>query len=108
MNDLNALTEKVELMKKEIALRIRTLPTNPSIKECGTGFTINISQLSDDLKLDPRYYDFRCQYEAIAKIVEKTPVEKLHGKLSGIIQTRRIDNHTRMHPDVARHLWKML
>lgn len=105
----NKIAEKVKKLKAEIATEIRNLPDNPKIHRIGKNtYTINVSDLSEDVKLSPRHYDFKRQYEEIIRLVERTNIKDVESRLDEIIRTGRWETMV-FHPDVIKNLkriWK--
>jgi hypothetical protein len=106
-----ALSEAILKLKEEVADNLKTLPENPDIKvinkQC---YTIKSSMLSKDLCLDPSYYRFSVQYEALANMIITSKAENVFRKLEESLATGWVSNSSehskkiRLHPEVIKNV----
>lgn len=81
---------------------------NPSLKPIGsTCFTIKLSDLSDDLVLQPQYYDFLWQYDALIDKLRKQTLSTFRNTINSVIDTGKLDGK-RFHPEVIAVLKELL
>lgn len=106
-NTVKSLTEIIKQMKAETATSIESLRAqNPNITIVGNGprtFTMNSSFLSGDCILDPFYYDWDSQYDAILAKLEKSSLDTFVRGITELVKTGRLDGR-RYHPEVTKRL----
>lgn len=106
-NTVKSLTEIIKQMKAETAESIEGLrQQNPNITPVGNGprtFTMNSSFLSGDCILDPFYYDWDAQYDAIQAKLEKSSLDVFVKSITELVKTGRLDGR-RYHPEVTKRL----
>lgn len=111
--EIKSIKGKVLRIKEELedlAFQIRQLPENPDLEPIGNSggaFTISISSVHKHSNLSPTFHIFKCQYEAIAQIIETYPIDKVLEKLDTIMQKGKIYQNnqlTTFHPQVIENL----
>lgn len=104
---VKSLTEIIKQMKAETATSIESLREhNPNITIVGNGlrtFTMNSSFLSGDCILDPFYYDWDAQYDAILAKLEKSSLDTFVKGITELVKTGKLDGR-RYHPEVTKRL----
>lgn len=104
---VKSLTEIIRQMKAETAKPIEALREhNPNITPVGNGprtFTMNSAFLSGDCILDPFYYDWDAQYDAILAKLEKSSLDVFVKGITELVKTGRLDGR-RYHPEVTKRL----
>lgn len=103
LQTIRELLKKIDGMKRKVQDLIKNLPQNLDIKPAGKGFTMSLSNLSEERVLSPEFYDFKHQYEMINKIIEGTPAPSLEIKIKTILKEGRILNY-KLHPDVIESI----
>lgn len=95
--------EEVILKCKGEAIEIieKAKSQNPKINPIGSGrcFTVKFSDLSEDLVLSPKYYDFLWQYDALIEKLHKQSLSAFKNTMQTLIETGKLDSQ-RFHPDV--------
>lgn len=106
-NTVASLTEIINRMKAETAVVIQGLKeSNPDIsviRDNPRTFTASSSVLTRDLVLDPFYYDWNAQYDAILEKLNKQSLDAFIKTVSEACKTRRLDGR-RLHPEVTKKL----
>lgn len=105
-NTVKKLTEIIKQMKAETAESINGLrKQNPNITMSNSPrtFTMNSAFLSGDCILDPFYYDWDAQYDAILAKLEKSSLDTFVKKVAELVKTGRLDGR-RYHPEVTKCL----
>ena len=101
------LTEIIEQMKAETAESVNGLrKQNPHITVIGDNprtFTMNSAFLSGDCILDPFYYDWNAQYDAILVKLKKSSLDTFVKKVIELVKTGKLDSR-RYHPEVIKRL----
>lgn len=104
---VKSLTEIINQMKAETAESIKGLrQQNPNITHVGNGprtFTMNSAFLSGDCILDPFYYDWDAQYDAILAKLEKSSLDVFVKGITELVKTGKLDGR-RYHPEVTKRL----
>ena len=107
-NSINELLMKAIQIREAIGYKILALPDNEDIQRQGEGcFTINSSKLDSNLNLSPEYYDFKVQYEIIAKVLSERPIEKTIDWLNELIEKETFyykSNTIKLNPKVVEYL----
>lgn len=104
-----------EKLRAYLAGKVTLIPDNPGIKRIGSGcFTVKLSTIAEspNLMLDPYYYDFEFQKNAILSILNsKASFEHQINALKEIAETgkRRVDGYTiKFHSDVRNKIAEIL
>lgn len=104
---VKSLTEIIKQMKAETAESVNGLrKQNPNITVASNSpriFTMNSAFLSGDCILDPFYYDWDAQYDAILAKLEKSSLDTFVKKITELVKTGRLDGR-RYHPGVTKCL----
>ncbi len=104
---LGNLTAIIKKMKAEAADAVEGLrEQNPNITPIGNGprtFTMNSMFLSGDCILDPFYYDWDAQYDAILAKLEKSSIDSFVKGITELVKTGKLDGR-RYHPEVTKRL----
>lgn len=108
---VKSLTEIIKQMKAETATSIESLREhNPNITPVGNGlrtFTMNSLLLSGDCILDPFYYDWDAQYDAILAKLEKSSLDTFVKGITELVRTGKLDGR-RFHPEVTKKLTTLI
>lgn len=106
-NTVASLTEIINRMKAETAAVIQGLKEpNPDISVISDKpriFIASSSVLTRDLVLDPFYYDWEAQYDAILVKLNKQGLDTFVKTVSESCKTSRLDGR-RLHPAVVSRL----
>jgi hypothetical protein len=101
------LTAIINKMKAETANAVNSLcEQNPNITPVSNNprtFTMNAAFLSGDCILDPFYYDWDAQYDAILAKLEKSSVDSFVKGITELVKTGKLDGR-RYHPEVTKRL----
>lgn len=101
------LTAIIKKMKAETDNAVNSLrEQNPNITPVSNNprtFTMNSSFLSGDCILDPFYYDWNAQYDAILAKLEKSSVDSFVKGITELVKTGKLDGR-RYHPEVTKRL----
>lgn len=104
---LGNLTAIIKKMKAEAAESVEGLrEQNPNINVVDNGprtFTMNSAFLSGNCILDPFYYDWDAQYDAILAKLEKSSIDGFVKGITELVKTGRLDGR-RYHPEVTKRL----
>lgn len=104
---VSSLTAIIKKMKAETAEAVEGLrKSNPNITRVGNShrtFTMNSSFLSGDCILDPFYYDWDAQYDAILAQLEKSSIDSFVKGITELVKTGKLDGR-RYHPEVTKRL----
>ena len=104
---LGNLTALITKMKAEAAESVESLrQQNPNINVVSNShrtFTMNSAFLSGDCILDPFYYDWDAQYDAILVKLEKSSLDVFVKGITELVKTGKLDGR-RYHPEVTKRL----
>ena len=104
---LSNLTAIINKMKTEAAMSIESLrEQNPNITPVDgkvRAFTMNSAFLSGDCILDPFYYDWDAQHNAILEKLHKSSIDSFVKSITELVKTGRLDGR-RYHPEVTKRL----
>ncbi|MBN2569832.1 MAG: hypothetical protein JXB42_10430 [Deltaproteobacteria bacterium] len=109
---ISEINGHVKQIKNDLKKRILSMPDNPKISRIGGGttcFVLNSVNLGESWS--PFYHDFRKQYQEIAEIVDRLPIEKLAEQLEEIAKRESIKTSggtLKLHPEVAGRLKGLL
>ena len=115
---INQWVEKIvgntEMVRKQIREMILALPDNrqAALSENPRCFVVKSSEWFDGV-LSPESYDFRHQYEAVARVIDSLPIERVVTKLEALVipdfngaywLTQVGNSRIRLHPEVVKNL----
>jgi hypothetical protein len=104
---VKSLTAIINQMKQETAEVIGSLrEQNPNITTVNSNphvFTMSSASLSKDCVLDPFYYNWEAQYDAILAKLNKQSLDTFAKTVSDICKTQRLDGR-RLHPEVIARI----
>lgn len=106
-NTVASLTEIINRMKAETTEVIQGIkePNHDIsvISDTPRIFTVSSNTLTRDLVLDPFYYDWEAQYDAILTKLNKQSLDTFIRTVSDACKTGRLDGR-RLHPEVIKKL----
>ena len=113
---IEGIAKQKLLIEKELVSQIRKLKDNPNVTRLAKNiFIINFSELDKGRSLDPRYYDYKWQYEEIIQALQVSNMERMYNIMEDIVNNRepfssksgRGTHNIRIHPDVRCNIQKI-
>ena len=96
--EAKAIAKKVEEFRSGLLNLIQTLPGNPAAHGDDKCFTMNISSLDQNFNLSPEHYNFKRQYQKVATILNRTPIESIDDTFKSIFAD------SKFHPQVIENI----
>lgn len=103
LSNLTALIKKMKAEAAESVVSLRQHNPNINVSNSPRTFTMNSMFLSGDCILDPFYYDWDAQYDAILEKLEKSSMDSFVKGITELVKTGKLDGR-RYHPEVTKRL----
>lgn len=104
---VQGLTEIIQRIKTKIANAIEELrqqnPNITSVANTPRVFSMSSAFVSDNCVLDPFYYDWDAQYDAILEKLKKSTLVVFVKSLNELVNTGKLDGR-RYHPEVTKRM----
>lgn len=104
LTELRDLPAHIQKIRDGLEDLFKNLPRNKQAEYIGvSSFVMKMSQLSGG-KLDPGFYEYERQHEALNKLIQEYPIEGLNKKLEEVCLTGKIIRYPEtlcLHPEVV-------
>jgi hypothetical protein len=107
---IKVVNEQLTALVNSLNAMIAALPDNPRIQRLGKQcFVVRSKDVGNNWA--PEHHDFRWQYQAIIKTIQKARTDNAIGALQDIIASKKVKGSgcsVNLHPDVVTNLKTLL